>query len=145
MERGSLLPYHEGSYLLALDATYHTLIDFGGHYEDVDKNLITTACREASEESFGLLSYQPYDIIEMGQEYLAGNTALYVVPLLRSITPKDFASMVLQAQGQGLKVESDNILWLTREEIESYLNYPHLWYPPTHEVVRAVFKSTFYL
>lgn len=66
--------------VLAIDASYTTLIDFGGGRESEDRDIVATAQREADEESIGLINLDR-DTIQDGLMLTSDQgTVLFLVP-----------------------------------------------------------------
>lgn len=137
-ERGGIILTTPGFLGLGIDGGYYTLVDFGGHREAYDEDLVATACREAHEESFGLLSYTREDLLR-APSVATPDTLMFFVPY--SQTPfeftQDFTRALLLAQMARRKIESCAVFWIPWDRLETYLSFPELWYPPVHRAVQA--------
>jgi len=133
--RAGIIPLCGSYYGFGLDATYHTLMDFGGHRESYE-DAIACALREAWEESFGLFTFQREDLLPLKPVVTASST-LFFLPIEGNpeIITDLFMHEVLLAPLKQHRIESSGIIWLSETELQTYLQIPSLWYPPVHEAV----------
>lgn len=137
-ERGGLILTAPGYYGFGIDSHYHTLMDFGGHRETFDLDLVDTARREAQEESFGLLNYEREDLLT-SPHLTTDETLMFFVPCREdpATFTQHFTRQLLLANLTKAKIESCGVYWIAVEDLETYLAIPEFWYPPVHRAVQT--------
>ncbi len=105
-----------------VDSIYNELTDFGGHLDRKDKNAITGALREFKEESLGLFDYT-YEQVENNIITYDDKMAILFIKVDESpemINQKFKNKLMLRS-----KVEVNNIVWLSLDELLKELNKDH--------------------
>jgi len=137
--RGGVIIYSmDRQFGFAIDRHYRTLIDFGGHREPSDGDILDTICRETEEESLGELILDP-ELLEKCPSFSFENYLEVVVPI--PLTSSELTSRLRRvfSESDPTTLESNDIVWLTPRELFSiqYLPenrvhdtiYPKCWNP----------------
>jgi hypothetical protein len=137
MIRGSIIPKLNQYYCFGIDNHYKTIMDFGGHREPFDTDIIETAIREAYEESFGIFDFNR-DILHQSHKYVTSDTTGFLVDIDSNmdIINNEFANRMLGKE----EVENCNIIWIHENEISNYLRKKYLWYPPVRKLMLKIKK-----
>lgn len=137
-DRGGIILTAPGYLGFGVDGSYHTLMDFGGHRESFDEDLVDTARREANEESFGLLQYSRAALLQ-APHLETEETLMFFAPSPEppAIFTQLFIRQVLLAPLMQTKIESCGVFWIAHDQLESYLAISELWYPPVHRAVQT--------
>ncbi len=83
--RAGILPYLEVEgtryYAIGIDRDYGTLMDFGGNRESFDRDIVETAQREMTEESYGVLGSFSREDLENSFILVDDDYIEFVLPL----------------------------------------------------------------
>lgn len=142
--RAGAIPYlrdEQGlAFLCAIDNDYRNLIDFGGHRDPEDFDILETIRREVKEETYGALDFSREDLLSSLSFLDEGNLEI-LVPL--SSSRKAIASRIElaleKAEARGERLESIGVIWIPGKrfleilclspESGGKLIYPKVWEP----------------
>jgi len=132
--RGGIIPYLDTPnghlYGFGIDADYGTLIDFGGHREDFDYDILDTARRELSEESFDVFGKPSREEL-LNLPVLYNRTDMEIFwPIQGNAEDLQHNFRILVSQAHPDDVENIDLVWLTPEELSTTSSndmYPRLW------------------
>ena len=120
-----------------LDRKIATLTDFGGHREDFDGDILDSALREYSEESYNLFG-------KLSREYVMNNYVLIGYDTIEIFLPVsnnilDHSLRFRELVQQHCNSESQSLIWLTKKQVLSFLDNPSLSFDGV-EVYRSYYR-----
>jgi hypothetical protein len=139
IKRGGVLPYVQTSqgklYLFAIDNDYQNYIDFGGHREDFDEDILATIQREVEEETYGSLYFSRDDLLN-GEQLYDDNTLL-VVCKMENVDGEELLQHIMEAlveNGKYQRLESIAVCWVHEDKLKIILSMDeetagHFMYP----------------
>ena len=118
--RAGIIPYQIiGKHIVfafGLDGNNNSIVDFGGHIEKIDQDLIETAIREYSEESFNVFGSLTRQRLT-GCDILQGHDTIEILyPVNCNIY--QISKLFKQLASANYNHETRNIVWLTLNQVK---------------------------
>lgn len=145
LNRGGLIPYIKTKngrlYLLAIDHDYQTLIDFGGHREPEDRDIIETIQREVSEESCDSLGPFTREKLLSGEVFMFDGNVEILLKI--DADPEKLSRKIRKALSRAESLQTDSlesvgVVWVPEERLRlilemdettvSHFLYPRIYY-----------------
>lgn len=125
-------------YIFGIDRDYLTLMDFGGHREPEDLDIIETAIREFGEESLGI--FGPLTRNSLKGQYIIGDGMFQIFHNLGSCDIPTLHSLRSQFQRRvSLEENPENIdfVWLNDNQLRDVIwNKQEQMYPKLTKLLR---------